>query len=97
MLPCYLYYSLVFGKVSEIAPVYDMIDSFILSMLIELHSLFSYIITLVLRITLTLLHTNVQFKVNKAVIAVPAKFSQLQRQATAQAYKDAGLKVSFYY
>ena len=32
-------------------------------------------------------------QVNKAVIAVPAKFSQLQRQATAQAYKNAGLKV----
>jgi len=32
-------------------------------------------------------------QVNKAVIAVPAKFSALQRQATAAAYKAAGLKV----
>ena len=32
-------------------------------------------------------------QVNKAVIAVPAKFSQLQRQATAEAYRNAGLKV----
>mmetsp|Transcript_1538 Transcript_1538/g.3304 ORF Transcript_1538/g.3304 Transcript_1538/m.3304 type:complete len:438 (+) Transcript_1538:86-1399(+) len=32
-------------------------------------------------------------QVNKAVIAVPAKFSPLQRQATAEAYKKAGLKV----
>eukprot|EP01034_Spumella_vulgaris_P032094 gene32094-39640_t len=32
-------------------------------------------------------------QVNKAVIAVPAKFSPLQRQATAEAYKQAGLKV----
>jgi molecular chaperone DnaK (HSP70) len=32
-------------------------------------------------------------QVNKAVIAVPAKFSALQRQATAEAYKQAGLKV----
>jgi molecular chaperone DnaK (HSP70) len=31
--------------------------------------------------------------VNKAVIAVPAKFTALQRQATAAAYKKAGLKV----
>jgi hypothetical protein len=32
-------------------------------------------------------------QVNKAVIAVPAKFSPEQRQATAEAYKRAGLKV----
>lgn len=32
-------------------------------------------------------------QVNKAVIAVPAKFSPLQRQATGEAYKKAGLKV----
>lgn len=38
-------------------------------------------------------HNNQTMQVNKAVIAVPAKFSALQRQATAQAYKNAGLKV----
>ena len=32
-------------------------------------------------------------QVNKAVIAVPAKFNALQRQATAAAFKAAGLKV----
>jgi molecular chaperone DnaK (HSP70) len=32
-------------------------------------------------------------QVNKAVIAVPAKFSAQQRQATGEAYKKAGLKV----
>lgn len=32
-------------------------------------------------------------QVNKAVIAVPAKFSAIQREATAMAYKAAGLKV----
>jgi len=32
-------------------------------------------------------------QVNKAVIAVPAKFSQKQREATGAAYKAAGLKV----
>jgi molecular chaperone DnaK (HSP70) len=31
--------------------------------------------------------------VNKAVIAVPAKFNAIQRQATAEAYRLAGLKV----
>lgn len=32
-------------------------------------------------------------QVNKAVIAVPAKFTAIQRQATAEAYRQAGLKV----
>jgi len=32
-------------------------------------------------------------QVNKAVIAVPAKFNSVQRQATGEAYKQAGLKV----
>ena len=32
-------------------------------------------------------------QVNKAVIAVPAKFSPQQREATGAAYKAAGLKV----
>jgi hypothetical protein len=32
-------------------------------------------------------------QVNKAVIAVPAKFSPQQRIATGEAYKAAGLKV----
>lgn len=32
-------------------------------------------------------------QVNKAVIAVPAKFNSIQRQATGEAYKQAGLKV----
>ena len=32
-------------------------------------------------------------QVNKAVIAVPAKFTKAQREATAAAYKAAGLKV----
>jgi hypothetical protein len=36
-------------------------------------------------------------QVNKAVIAVPAKFSPEQRQATAEAYKRAGLKVLYVY
>jgi len=33
-------------------------------------------------------------QVNKAVIAVPAKFDAAQRQATAEAYRQAGLKVT---
>jgi len=33
-------------------------------------------------------------QVDKAVIAVPAKFNARQRQATAEAYKQAGLKVT---
>lgn len=44
-----------------------------------------------------LLSVTAQFlghsQVNKAVIAVPAKFSSLQRQATGHIYKSAGLKV----
>jgi molecular chaperone DnaK (HSP70) len=32
-------------------------------------------------------------QVNKAVIAVPAKFSPEQRAATGEAFKAAGLKV----
>lgn len=32
-------------------------------------------------------------QVNKAVVAVPAKFNSEQRQATGEAYKRAGLKV----
>ena len=32
-------------------------------------------------------------QVNKAVIAVPAKFNAEQRKATAEAFKNAGLKV----
>jgi molecular chaperone DnaK (HSP70) len=34
-------------------------------------------------------------QVNKAVIAVPAKFSPEQRAATGEAFKAAGLKVPF--
>lgn len=44
-----------------------------------------------------LLSVTAQFlghsQVNKAVIAVPAKFTSLQRQATGHIYKSAGLKV----
>ena len=36
-------------------------------------------------------------QVNKAVIAVPAKFSNKQRAATAEAFKKAGLKVPRFY
>jgi molecular chaperone DnaK (HSP70) len=32
-------------------------------------------------------------QVNKAVIAVPAKFTDAQRAATGEAFKRAGLKV----
>ena len=32
-------------------------------------------------------------QVTKAIIAVPAKFTPLQRQATGEAYRRAGLKV----
>lgn len=35
-------------------------------------------------------------RVNKAVIAVPAKFNSVQRQATGEAYKQAGLKVRLF-
>lgn len=43
-----------------------------------------------LKVTATFLGHN---QVNKAVIAVPAKFSSVQRSATAAAFKAAGLKV----
>ena len=43
-----------------------------------------------LKITSTYLRHN---QVNKAVIAVPAKFDANQRQATGECYKRAGLKV----
>lgn len=33
------------------------------------------------------------FKITRAVIAVPAKFDSLQRQAIGDAYKKAGLKI----
>ena len=40
-----------------------------------------------------MLHSTIHIQVNKAVIAVPAKFTPLQRQATGEAFKKAGLKV----
>ena len=48
------------------------------------------VLKFLLRITGSYLKHN---QVNKAVIAVPAKFDSNQRRATAECYKQAGLKV----
>jgi molecular chaperone DnaK (HSP70) len=54
--------------------------------------------TLVLKF---LLRTTAEFlghaQVNKAVVAVPAKFDSSQRRATADCYRRAGLKVVWWY
>lgn len=50
--------------------------------------------TQVLKHLLALTHDYLgHSQVNKAVIAVPAKFTATQRQATAETYRQAGLKV----
>uniref|UniRef100_A0A7S0SSX6 Uncharacterized protein n=1 Tax=Chromulina nebulosa TaxID=96789 RepID=A0A7S0SSX6_9STRA len=50
----------------------------------------SQVLKYLLKLTADFLGHN---QVNKAVIAVPAKFDSIQRQATGDAYKRAGLKV----
>eukprot|EP01035_Chromulina_nebulosa_P018301 gene18301-23985_t len=50
----------------------------------------SQVLKYLLKLTADYLGHN---QVNKAVIAVPAKFDSIQRQATGDAYKRAGLKV----
>ena len=53
-----------------------------------------YVGTIVLKHLLKLIATHLNHnQVNKAVIAVPAKFSSIQRAATGLAFRDAGLKV----
>ena len=60
------------------------------SLLVSPETIGTHVLKYLLKITSSYLGHS---QVNKAVIAVPAKFDSRQRMATAEAYKRAGLKV----
>lgn len=60
------------------------------SLLVSPETIGTHVLKYLLKVTSSYLGHS---QVNKAVIAVPAKFDSRQRMATAEAYKRAGLKV----
>lgn len=67
-----------------------MIFTHVGTIIVSPESIGSYIVSYLMKLTQ---HHLGYDNVKSAIIAVPAKFDMIQRQATAQAFKLAGIKV----